>query len=333
MRKSTILRRLTTVAAVAALAVLAGTALAQTPRYDRIVSFGASLSDTGNAFVWLSAPATQHCGTALNRPPYDALDEYKVPDGPYASGGHHFTNGATWLEGMARELSLAGSVRPALASGGPKASNYAVGGARAVADYPCRFNLPAQIAAYLTDFPQTSPKTLVTMEIGGNDVRDALVAAALGEDPAPYIGHALASLGTGVGTLYAYGARQFLLMNVPDVGKTPAVRGLGPAAVAGAGTLSALYNVYLAQLRDYLAAVLPGSDIRILDAYAKLNDVIAHPAGYGLANVADACVTPGVPPFKCKKPDTYLFWDGIHPTKAVHAVLAQEALGVVSRAP
>jgi phospholipase/lecithinase/hemolysin len=330
MRTTFASNKLSSIAVAATLAVLSCAALAQPPRFDRIVSFGASLSDTGNAFVWLSEPANQHCGTSLNTPPYDALDELKIPDGPYATGGHHFTNGATWLEGMARDLSLAGNVRPALASGGPKASNYAVGGARAVAGYPCRYNLPAQIAAYLTDFPQTSPKTLVTIEIGGNDVRDALAAAGMGEDPTAYIGNALASLGNGVGTLYAYGARQFLLMNVPDLGKLPAVRGLGPAAVFGGGMLSAAYNANLGELRDYLAAVLPGSDIRILDAYSKLNDVVANPAAYGLANVTDACVTPGVPPFKCKKPDTCLFWDGIHPTKVVHEVLAREAIGVVA---
>lgn len=337
MRTSPTPTRLTSVAVAAGLAVLSYAALAQPPQFDRIVSFGASLSDTGNAFVWLSEPANQACGASLNVPPYDALDEYKVPDGPYATGGHHFTNGATWLEGMARHFALAGSVRPAFASGGPKASNYAVGGARAVAGYPCRFNLPAQIAAYLTDFPQTSPKTLVTIEIGGNDVRDALVAAAYGQDSAPYISAALASLGNGIVTLHAYGARQFLLMNVPDVGKTPAVRQLagqqpppmGDMLLGGATQLSAGYNLGLQGLRNALS-VLPGVDIRILDAFGKLNTIVADPTGYGLANVTDACVTPAVPPFRCKKPDTYLFWDGIHPTKAVHEILAQEATLAVS---
>lgn len=332
MRAPSTPSRPTSIAVAATLAVLSCAALAQQPRFDRIVSFGASLSDTGNAFIWLSEPANQHCGTALNTPPYDALDVFKVPDGPYATGGHHFTNGATWVEGLARHFALAGNARPAFGSSGPKASNYAVGGARAV-DYYCRFNLPLQIAAYLTDFPQTSPKTLVTIEMGGNDVRDALVAAAGGGDPTSYIINALASLGSSVGTLHAFGARQFLLMNVPDLGKLPAVRGLGPAAVSGGSALSAAYNANLGQLRDYLATFLPGSDIRILDAYTKLNAIIADPADYGLANVTDACVTPAVPPFKCKKPDTYLFWDGIHPTKAVHEVLAQEAIGVVSAAP
>lgn len=330
MHENSVRRRLAPIALSVVLALPSCAALAQSPAVDRLVFFGASLTDTGNAFTWLSDPANQACGVPLNVPPYDTLDPLKVPDGPYAKGGHHFTNGATWAEGMARDLALAANARPALASRGTKASGYAVGGARAVAGYPCRFNLPAQVNAYLTDFPQTSAGTVVAIEIGGNDVRDALVAAAQGLDPAPYIQNALASLGNSVGTLYAYGARRFLLLNVPDLGRLPAVRQLGPAAVAGGNFLAVQYNANLAQLTQQLMQVLPGSDIRIVDIYTKFNQVVADPGAYGLVNATDACVTPNQPPFQCADPDTYVFWDGIHPTKAVHTIVAQQALAVLS---
>jgi phospholipase/lecithinase/hemolysin len=297
---------------------------------DRIIAFGTSLTDTGNAFIWLSEPENRSCGTALNVPPYDALDDLLIPDGPYAVGGHHFTNGDTWVEGMARYLALSGNVRPALQNSGTEGTNYAVGGARAVAGDPCRFNLPEQVGTYLSDFPQTSPHSLVVIEIGGNDVRDALVMAASGQDPAPTIVNALGSLAESVGQLYAHGARKFLILNVPDIGKTPAVRGLGQTAVFFGGLISANYNAGLASVVSGLQTLLPGIDMRILDIDETLNEVVANPGTYGFVNATDACVTPNQPPFKCAKPDTYVFWDGIHPTKALHAIVAQQAISVIS---
>lgn len=324
------LSRLHGVIAAAAIAVLLLSipASAQPPNW--LVIFGASLSDSGNAFIWLSQPENQDCGTRLNVPPYDAIEDL-VPGGPYARGGHHFSNGATWAEQFARHLALAGNARPAFQNTGMKASNYAVGGARAVADYYCRFNLPAQVSTYLDDFPHTSASTLVAIEIGGNDVRDALVAALVyGQDPTPYIQNAIASVAASIGQLYSTGARRFLLLNVPDVGKTPAVRRLGPLPAAFADSLSRAYNEALAGAVEALSAALPGVDLRILDVYGILKNVVASPEAYGFVNVTDACVTPGVAPFACAKPDTYAFWDGIHPTEALHAIVAEQAVAVIS---
>jgi phospholipase/lecithinase/hemolysin len=325
------LRRLAALAASLAIASSCGHALAQARGTDRLVIFGSSLSDTGNAFVFLSDPANTNCGARLSVPPYDQLDDLVVPDGPYAKGGHHFSNGAVWAEGLARYLALAGNARPALRSGGKEASNYATGGARAVI-FPCRFNLPEQVAAYVAAFPQTSPQTLVTLEIGGNDVRDALVAAASGQDPAPYVQNALASLANSIATLYAHGARRFLLLDVPNLGRAPAVRMLDqqvPGAAAAASQLSLAFNAGFAGVVQY-AKGLGGADARVLDLYGLLEEVVASPATYGFTNTTDACVTPNVPPFQCKDPDAYVFWDGVHPTQAMHALIGQRAIAVIS---
>ncbi|HSB25070.1 MAG TPA: SGNH/GDSL hydrolase family protein [Burkholderiaceae bacterium] len=331
MSLSSLVRAAARLASGSALALFCGQALAQYGNVDRVVVFGSSLSDTGNAFVWLSEPANQGCGTRLNVPPYDALDDNLTPEGPYAKGGHHVTNGATWVEDLARHLALAGNARPALRHGGGKASNYAVFGARAVT-FPCRFSLPEQVGAYLTDFPQTSGQTLVALEIGSNDVRDALVAAALlGQDPTPLLQQALASLADRVGLLQAYGARKFLFVNVPDIGKTPAVRQVDaqfPGFAGLATALSQAYNQGLAGVVQYVNGT--GAQARVLDVYTLLNQVVADPAAYGMTDTSTACVTPNVPPFQCKTPDSYVFWDGIHPTRAMHAIVGQQAIVVVS---
>lgn len=67
--------------------------------YQRVVVFGDSLSDPGNAFVLLRQ---------VERPPFPL-----IPDAPYARGGLHFSNGKTWVEQMADEMGLSVSVGPA----------------------------------------------------------------------------------------------------------------------------------------------------------------------------------------------------------------------------
>jgi len=328
-------KNLTNLALFFAFALLCSQGFAQQSGIDRIVAFGASLTDSGNAFVWLGEPANSSCGTQQNVPPYDALDDLLTPDGPYAKGGHHFTNGVTWVEGLARNLALAGNARPAFRNGRQKASNYAVGGARAIADFPCRFNLPAQVGTYLSDFGSTSESTLVVIEIGGNDVRDALITALLGGDPNATIGASLLSLSGSIQQLFYSGAQHFLVLNVPDIGKTPAVRmldqtfGAGNAIIALAGNLSTGYNTGLTATVAQLEALL-GIDVTILDIHQTLDDVIAAPEDYGFANVTDACVTPNQPPYKCEKPDEYIFWDGIHATRALHAIVAQQAFAAIT---
>ena len=352
MKILNICKKLTIAAAILSLVLFSAQSMAKSHVIDRIVIFGASLSDTGNAFIWLSEPANRHCGTSQNVPPFDALDESSVPDGPYAKGGHHFTNGATWVEGLAQSLSLAGNARPAFQNTGQEASNYAVGGARAVADFPCRFNFPAQVQTYLEDFPQqTSPDTLFAIEIGANDMRDALVAAMQflllnpNGDPAPiitpFIQDAIESISNAIydpaniNNLYNNGARKFLLMNVPDIGKTPAVIMLdgqlnqNGLIIGLAKQISQTFNAQLALLAESLSSSL-GIDVKILDVNTTLDKVVTKPGDYGFIDTKDACVTPNQPPFICKKPDTYVFWDGIHPTKALHAIVAKQAIKIVS---
>jgi len=102
-----------------------------------------------------------------------------------------------------------------------------------------------------------------------------------------------------------------------------------PGAGALASQLSQFFNAGLAGVVDY-AKGLGGADVRLLDIHALLEDIVASPGAYGFTNVTDACVTPNVPPFQCAQPDTYVFWDGVHPTQAVHVRIGQRAIAVMS---
>jgi phospholipase/lecithinase/hemolysin len=280
-----------------------------------IVTFGASLSDPGNAF----ALTAQQSMT-----PYSTLNPLLIPGSPYAKGGHHFSNGSTWIEQLAKPLGFSAYALPAFNSNGSKAANYAIGGARARA-VAGGASFSDEVSAFLKDSGNVAPSdALYVLEFGGNDIRDAL-AAGDPETINAIIGSALEAISSNIQLLYGAGARYFFVWNVPDLGMTPAVRMLGPGACMYAQIFCHSFNAGLDAYLSQLAA-LPDIKIISFDANGVLQSLIDDPESFGLSVVDEACVTPDHPPYECKTPDTYLFWDGIHPTKAVHAILAQIAM-------
>ena len=252
------------VAALASLCWVWGSAQGQ-PAYSRLVIFGDSLSDAGNVFV-----ATRR----QSRAPYDP-----IPSAPYAIGGHHFSNGSTWVEQLAEELDVASSAHPALRNRG-YFSNYAFGGARA------RMNasspgLAAQVDMFLADFPAGAPSdALYVLFIGGNDLRDALEAYA--QDPSGsasimILNQALVTLGMNIQRLWLAGARRFLVANAPNIALTPAVAAQGAGAQFLSQVLSTTYNAFLE--RDVLGPedAFPGVTISRMDFFGALTEVVGPP--------------------------------------------------------
>jgi phospholipase/lecithinase/hemolysin len=289
--------------ALAALACVAAPAFAGGPPQDLTV-FGDSLSDPGNVYALT--------GT-VSKAPYAV-----IPSAPYAIGGHHFSNGKTWVEQRPAGAVHAQSSGPAYQVSGVF-TNYAVGGARARTT-STGIDLGVQVQDYLDDFGGARRTATHVIFIGGNDIRDALEA---GGNPA-IIGDAVTAVAANIQTLYVAGARRFVIVNGPDLGLAPAVRMTGnPVVVGGATALSAAYNAGLALAVAQLGIALPGIEITMVDFFSALEDIVANPDNYGLTNVTDMCITPGVKgDSQCSEPNGYLFWDGIHPTKAGHAILA-----------
>jgi phospholipase/lecithinase/hemolysin len=293
--------------------------------FERVVVFGDSLSDPGNAFYII--------GLSLY-PPYSSLDEFLIPDAPYARGGNHFSDGATWVEQFAAKLDLADSVGPAFKDENKhelKMTNYAVGGARA-RDQGQRVNLAAQLGTYFSNTQGlASEHALYVLALGANDVRDAVNALAqdsTGLGSAKIIATALSAVSDAVISLYNAGARTMLVANVPDLSLIPAMQRLDqiiPGATMGAAIMSAKFNSELDGLLTSLAENSPGLVIIRMDVYEATREIIGNPKAYGLDNVQDACVMPNQKPVACEKPNTYFFWDGIHPTQKAHRIFAKKA--------
>ncbi|MDD5579640.1 MAG: SGNH/GDSL hydrolase family protein [Methylobacter sp.] len=279
--------------------------------YSQIYVFGDSLSDSGNAIL-----AT---GGHITQPPYPGL----IPDFPYASG--RLSNGPVWAETLATDLGL--TISPSLAGG----NDYAFGGARTGAltgivasSIP---TISQQVNNFITSASGSIPKdALYVVWGGGNDIRDAAEV----KNPVAVVNDSIINISTSITTLADAGAQNFLVPNLPDLGKTPAAQAAGPLAEAGLAVLSSVFDGLLTPSISGLESHL-GIDIKELKIDALFKEIIDAPNDFGLTNVSDACIIVGGG--SCSNPENYLFWDGLHPTTTVHDMIGDKAFNLVAPVP
>ena len=286
--------------------------------FSSLFVFGDSLSDTGNnAAVFDTAgfplpPGTLRTATPISSPTF-------IPDLPYAS--NRYSNGPVWVEGLAAGLGL--SAQPSLLGG----TNFAFGGARSGplgSSFP--YSLLDQTQFFLGATGGYAPSTaLYVISGGGNDARDAFALAAGGNDPTSLIAAYASDIGSIITDLETAGAHDILLVNVPDIGMTPAIRAYGASGMALASWVAGAMNTALNSMLGTLSPAMTDG-IRVLDTFTLVDDIVADPAAFGMTDVTSACAFSQA----CiDNPDTTFFWDGIHPTTAGHAILAQAALRTV----
>jgi len=136
------------------------------------------------------------------------------------------------------------------------------------------------------------------------------------------------------------GARYVMVFNLPNIGLTPSGLAQGPTAAGQLTGLSLVYN-------NTLNAGLANSGVNIIpvNTFALLNEIVADPARYGFSNVTQPactggdgssfeCLPAGTPgatvTYQPGTEGTYLFADGVHPTAAAHAMLAQYAESIIT---
>ncbi len=306
-----------------ALSLFAAPQLASATLFDALIVFGDSLSDGGNVYNATLAATS------------GAL---KFPPPPY---NQRVTNGLTAVEYLAKDY-LGYQLAPSTA-GAPGNTNYAYAGATTGyydigggvttsnfldADRGLVWlrgtGLPGQLQTFRSSQPSfNADTTLFVLWAGANDFFLAPEAST--------IGTAVNNLSDALQTLVVEGgARNILVPNMPNLGITPDA--LSDGAGAALTLASQVFNANLASalgtMEHNLQQLYPDLDIIAFDTFGALGAVLADPGAFGLANVTQPCLDLAAGTL-CEDPDTYLFWDGVHPTDAVHRILAGEFAAAV----
>jgi outer membrane lipase/esterase len=300
----------------AAAAVLATLVAAPAQAFSGLYVFGDSLSDNGNFAL----------ATALRTPAADIAGNGYIPTYPYTTG--NYSNGPVWADRFAAALGL--SAAPSLS--GAAGTNFAFGGAETSVEDPATGNFPPSLktqidAALLARGGVIPADALIVYAGGGNNALRTLTllasapassfAAIVGAEAAQFA----ADVHLAVDTLQLAGARNIVVWNTPNVG-------LAPASIAGGAAASFAATSVSSAMNDALFAALAGeTDVRNFDVFGLLGSAVQNPAAFGLANATDAC---GAGAVNCA---TALFYDGIHPTTAGHALLAGALLSSVAAVP
>ncbi|WP_457425096.1 SGNH/GDSL hydrolase family protein [Roseateles sp. P5_E7] len=284
--------------AAAALAVLlAGPASAVT--FSDAFFFGDSLSDTGNILV-----ATG--GTIPATP-------------PYFNG--RFSNGPVWVEYLAAGIGHADAAKASLLGG----HNYAFGGART--SNAGASDLLSQVGSFVSALPaMADANALYVVVAGGNDMRDARSG-----NPANIGAAAVAAtdnLKAAIGLLAGKGAKNILVANLPDLGKTPEAVGLGVTAASTQATDA--FNSLMGGVVSYgqgLGLTMSFFDFAALGAAVRTDALTNGGALYGITNVFTPCgAFQGSVGISC---DVSQFSDALHPSAASHALMGAAAIAAV----
>lgn len=317
--------------------------------FSKIYVFGDSLSDSGNLYNATQSLQQYEQSFGLDIP-------VTPPSPPYFDG--RFTNGSLWVENLAADLDITltpstelSVLSPDLDVSSPitfadgnvavshffngnttdQSVNFAFGGAttgeNSIGDFATLIpGVQQQVDWFVNDHQQANktadPNALYIIWAGANDYTtpDA--------DP----NKTVENIETEIESLYNVGARNFLIPNLPDLGKTP--NALSPDASVFPETLTDLtdeHNSLLNTTIDELRDTLTGAEFVEVDINTLFDDVSARPQEYDLTNVTDSYLDPiTFAPTVGANPDDYLFWDGNHPTEKGHQIVEDFTLATLN---
>lgn len=273
--------------------------LASAGTINQIVSFGDSLTDTGNALIVYQNPAIYGpypVGAPVPLPPNYTTGRFT--DGPDTTPASAFP-GKVWVEDLAGDLGLPAPT-PSLAGG----TNFAVGSAQTGTANPQ--DMGNQVGTYLTEVGgHASSSALYTFWGGANDLL-ASQGAATAQAAATNIFDEIQAIAAG-------GGKYFMWLNLPPLG---ALTG-NPTDTVDA----ALFNQFMQADLATLGAEFPSDVFVPVDIFSFFESgadgLNLNCIGQELAN-----------------PDTCAIWDGLHPTNVAHMDIGNLAdADLVARIP
>ena len=279
--------------------------------YSHIVAFGDSLSD--------------HGGLSFYNSTIVANDVQGAPES-WTNNGATPYGGDVWLDYLTDQW-------------GATLDNNAIGGAMTLghenlavqtlidASLLPDLGLIGQVTTYLASLPDyNAEETLFAIWIGGNDCLELFRGEYYTADPSVLIADSIDRIITQMGSLYADGARNFMVMNLPDLAKTPAFNTQDAATQANVTAVVTNFNALLASALSDFTTAHADANVYDIDAFTYLNEIIAGDvfddsvAPY--LNVDGGCnwnFTSYNGTF-----DLFLFFDCIHPTTQAHELVAME---------
>lgn len=282
---------------------LATAAVAQPAQrsFSNYYFFGDSLTDSGNTFALTGSPPA-----------------------PYFNG--RVSNGITYAEYLA-----SGLVTAVTTSSNPARLNFAFAGATAMSGSAVP-NLTQQVGMYQARGIAANPNGLYVLLAGANDLLNAV------QVPANQNATAMSNVGVGassavvnaVQSLAALGAKNILVLNLPDISRTPRfTTGSGAPGAMFVQTGVAAYNNDIAGRIGQLT--LPADvNVTLFDLGGLFNALLANASRFGFSvtnreyvGILQSGGNPG-------DVNGYIFWDGIHPTTRAHAVFAQALTEVLN---
>ncbi len=275
---------------------------------NKMVVFGDSLSDDGNLYEYM---------------------QHQLPlSPPYFKG--RFSNGPVWVE-LLMQYYYPNSSKAHLA-------DYAYGGAGVLEDEDdddTMFTLRREMDSYFLTHDKADPDSMFVVWIGSNNY------LAIPDELESTVDAVILGIQHGLERLAQKGAKYILVVNVPDLGRTPLARELD--VVDRMSFVAKLHNDKLKNKLAELQRLYPDVQWLYFDVNLVFDDMTNEPGRFGFTNVMDTCYEDAnhdeltlkhhsllkmVSRIQRQEPNEdackgHLFFDPVHPTGPAHVLMAE----------